>query len=205
VPANATAVMLNVTAVAPGDAGFLTVFPCGSTRPLASTVNYVSGQVVPNAVLARIGSDGSVCVFTLADADVLVDVSGYVAAGAGPSPLVPARLLDSRAGGQTVDGAFAGVGRQAAGATLQLGVRGRAGVPEQATAVMLNVTAVAPGGAGFLTVFACGQSRPLASSVNYSTGQIVPNAVFAPLSADGKVCVYTLADADILVDVSAYA
>jgi hypothetical protein len=190
--------------VAPGGAGFLTVYPCGSTRPLASTVNYVAGQVVPNAVLARVGTDGFVCVFTLADADVLVDVSGYVAAGAGPSPLVPARLLDSRADGETVDGAFAGIGRQGAGATVQLGVRGRAGVPEQATAVMLNVTAVGPGAAGFLTVFACGQGQPLASSVNYSAGQIVPNAVFAPLSADGKVCIYTLADSDMLVDVTAF-
>ena len=42
VPADADAVMLNVTAVGPVAAGFLTVFPCGSPRPIASNVNYVA-------------------------------------------------------------------------------------------------------------------------------------------------------------------
>ena len=90
--------MLNVTAVFPSGPGYLTVFPCGSPQPLASNVNYPAGQVVPNAVLAKVGTDGKVCIFTLADTDLVVDVNGYVPAGGSPSTVVPARLLETRWG-----------------------------------------------------------------------------------------------------------
>ncbi len=78
VPANASAAFLNVTAVNPGDDGYLTVFPCGTTQPIASNVNYAAGQVVPNAVLAKIGAGGKVCVFTLAATDIVIDANGYI-------------------------------------------------------------------------------------------------------------------------------
>ena len=80
-PVDADAVMLNVTAVGPSGPGFVTVFPCGEVRPTASNVNYQAGQVVPNAVLAKVGDGGKVCLFTKAETHLLVDVSGYVGAG----------------------------------------------------------------------------------------------------------------------------
>ena len=78
VPADADGVMLNVTAVGAGSAGFLTVWPCGSTQPLASNVNYNAGDTVPNAVLSKVGANGNVCIFTLAAVDLVVDVNGYI-------------------------------------------------------------------------------------------------------------------------------
>ncbi len=81
VPNNAGAVMLNVTAVSPGAAGFLTVFPCVTTMPLASSVNYGPGDVVANAVLAKIGTGGKVCIYSPAATDIVVDVTGYIPAG----------------------------------------------------------------------------------------------------------------------------
>ena len=75
--------VLNVTAVAPSAAGFLTVFPCGSDRPLASHVNFVPGDVVPNAVIAKIGDGGKVCIFSRAETDLLADVNGFVPDGGG--------------------------------------------------------------------------------------------------------------------------
>jgi sugar lactone lactonase YvrE len=119
-------------------------------------------------------------------------------------PLVPARLLETRAGEKTVDGEFEGQGRVGAGSTVELVVAGRGGVPSDASAVMLNVTAVFPGAPGFVTVFPCGEARPLASHVNYSAGVVVPNAVLAKVGAGGKVCLYTLAATDLLVDVNGY-
>jgi hypothetical protein len=64
--------------VAPDSGGFLTVFPCDEPRPLASSVNYTAGQVVPNAVFARLGAGGTVCIFTLSASDILVDANAYV-------------------------------------------------------------------------------------------------------------------------------
>jgi hypothetical protein len=81
VPADAAAVFLNVVAVSPSAAGFLTVFPCGSARPNAASVNYVGGDVAANAVFAKIGEGGKVCVFTVAGTDLVIDVNGYTPAG----------------------------------------------------------------------------------------------------------------------------
>jgi hypothetical protein len=69
--------MINLTAVLPDGNGFLTAFPCGTDQPNASSVNYAPGQVVPNAVLAKIGTNGRICIYTLAATDILVDVTGY--------------------------------------------------------------------------------------------------------------------------------
>ncbi len=204
VPATASAVVLNVTAVSPDAAGYLTVYPCGAERPLASNVNYTPGQIIPNAVVAKVGDNGKVCVFTLVGSDLVVDVNGFVPAVGSPGPLVPARLLDSRAGATTIDGAQAADGRRAAGSVTEVTVAGRGGVPATASAVVLNVTAVSPDAAGYLTVYPCGAERPLASNVNYTPGQIIPNAVVAKVGDNGKVCVFTLVGSDLVVDVNGY-
>ena len=87
---------------------------------------------------------------------------------------------------------------------IELTVAGRAGVPADASAVMWNVTAVNPSGNGYITVFPSGTSQPLASNLNYRSGDVIPNAVLAKIGTGGKVCIYTLAAADIVIDVNGY-
>jgi len=71
-------VMLNVTAVTPTADTYITVYPSGSSRPNASNLNLLAGQIVANMVLARLGSDGKVLVSNSAGAvDVIADVVGY--------------------------------------------------------------------------------------------------------------------------------
>jgi PKD repeat protein len=119
-------------------------------------------------------------------------------------PVVPARVLETRSGAayQTIDGKSQGIGRRTAGTVTELTVTGRGGVPADADAVFLNVTAVSPAAAGYLTVYPCGATRPLASNVNYTTGQVIPNAVLAKIGTSGKVCIFTLAATDIVIDVN---
>ena len=81
VPGDALAVVLNVTVVEPRGSGFVTVWPCGSKMPLASNLNFVAGQVVPNAVLSKVGVGGKVCVFSSAATHLVVDVNGFFPAG----------------------------------------------------------------------------------------------------------------------------
>jgi hypothetical protein len=206
VPGGIGAVVLNVTAIRPSQSGYLTVYPCDEDRPLASNVNYTTGQVIPNAVLAKVAADGTVCVFTWAETDLVIDVNGYVPDGGSPDSVVPARLLETRRGDElvTIDGRFEGVGRVVAGTSIELEVAGRGGVPSDAVAAMLNVTAVRPDERGYLTVYPCDEEPPLASHVNYLSPQVVPNAVLAKLSATGTVCIYTHATTDIVVDVNGY-
>jgi alpha-tubulin suppressor-like RCC1 family protein len=207
VPVDAAAVFLNVVAVGPSGPGYLTVFPCGITPPLAANVNYITGDVAANAVLAKIGVDGSVCVYTSAATDLVIDVNGYIPAGAATEAVLPGRVFESRSGNpdfKTVDGLFEGAGRTGAGQVAEFKVTGRAGVPDDAAAVFLNVVAVGPSGSGYLTVFPCGTTPPLASNGNYSTGDVAANAVLAKIGVDGNVCVYTSAATDLVVDVNGY-
>jgi hypothetical protein len=57
------------------------VYPCDS-RPNASNLNFVAGQIVPNAVLAPVSTRGTVCFYVYGIAygiaNILVDVNGYV-------------------------------------------------------------------------------------------------------------------------------
>jgi hypothetical protein len=70
-------------------------------------------------------------------------------------------------------------------------------------AVSLNVTVTRPASAGFVTVYPCGD-RPLVSSVNFTAGQTVSNAVIAPVSADGRICVFSSTTADVVIDLNAW-
>ena len=87
---------LNLTATQTGGAGYATVYPCGLRRPDASTINYGSGATIANGIVAKVGSNGRVCIYTQSAAHLLVDVDGFFPAGTDYRPLTPARLLDTR-------------------------------------------------------------------------------------------------------------
>ena len=79
--------VLNVTAVGPSAASYLTAWPTGETMPTASNLNYSTGQVVPNLVVVKVGAGGKVSLFNAAGAvNVLADVVGWF--GAPPAPPV---------------------------------------------------------------------------------------------------------------------
>jgi hypothetical protein len=199
VPATAIGVALNVTVAGPAAAGFLTVFPCASGRPLASNLNYTADQVVPNFVLTAVDADGLFCIETMSLTDVVVDLAGYVPAG---SPLVmlsePRRFADTRKPGDE-----AGI-RLRAGETRSVRIAGRLGVPADAAAVVFNATAVDPDRSGFLTVFPCGRGTPGTSTLNFTRGAVVPNLVTTAVGAGGSVCFYAIADVDLVADVAAF-
>lgn len=190
VPADATAVVVNVAAVNPSAPGFATVYPCSDAVSDTSTLNFVAGQTVANSTIAALSSAGQLCVWTYAETDILVDVTGWL----GPrgtsrlTPIGPTRVVDTRSG-------MAGT-RLGAGATLEVNFSGA--VPAGSSAVALNVTAVGAAGAGFLAAFPCGV-RPDTSTVNFIGGEARPNNTIVGL-AGGKVCVYSDVETDVLVD-----
>ncbi len=207
VPAGAVAAMLNITAVDPRQPGFVTAFPCGTTRPNASTVNFPAGLTVSNAALTKLSPDGRVCLFTYSDTDLVIDTTSYVNAGASSIvSVVPVRLLESRIGPglSTVDGGSNGIGMRPAGSVTELQIAGRGGVPAGAVAAMLNITAVDPRQPGFVTAFPCGTTRPNASTVNFPAGLTVSNAALTKLSPDGRVCLFTYSDTDLVIDTTSY-
>lgn len=79
---NATAVAINVTAVAPSGPGYATVYPYGTTQPTTASVNYATGAIVNNALIAQIPNPlGSFdfTLYTFAQSHYVVDIVGYFA------------------------------------------------------------------------------------------------------------------------------
>ncbi len=173
-------VVLNVTVTEPTTSSHLTVYPTGEARPLASNLNYVAGQTVPNLVHVKLGHQGRVSLFHPAGyAHLVVDVSGWYSDASGPRgdryhPLPPARVLDTR-----VDPPGA-VGQ---GESRALQVTGRGGVPTSGvSAVVVNVTVTQPTAPSHLTVYPGDKPKPLASNLNYVAGQTVPNLAVVGVS-----------------------
>jgi hypothetical protein len=86
VPATgAGAVVLNVTATLASAQTYVTAFPSGETRPLASNLNLMPGSDVPNLVIAKIGADGKVLLYNDRGATHLIaDVVGWFPAADSP-------------------------------------------------------------------------------------------------------------------------
>lgn len=202
VPAsNVDAVVLNLAAVNPTAASFATVWPTGANRPLAANLNYVAGLTIPNLVIGKVGTNGSVSIYnSTGSADFVADVQGYFPTGSGFTPLNPARLLDTRPGYATIDGTFAGTGSVAPATELDLTVAGRGGVPASgAGAVALNLTVTNTTANGFITAWPAGTSRPLASNLNFTANQTVPNLVIAQVGVNGKVALFNSAGSTHLI------
>ncbi len=199
VAADAKAVSLNVTVTQPAGSGYVTVYPCGTTRPLASNLNFVAGQTVPNAVVVKTGAAGAVCLYTTVTTHLLADLNGYFPSTADYTAIVPIRAADTR------NGTGVAKAKVPAGGTLAVPVAGRYGIAGDATSVAANVTVTQPASNGYVTVWPCGEPRPFASNLNFVAGQTVPNAAIAGVGANGSICLYTTAATHLVVDVGGFS
>jgi hypothetical protein len=161
--------------------------------------------VVANEVIAKLSATGTVCLYTSTATNLAADVTGYIPTASGVVSLDPARLLDTRPTGDTIDNQFEKMGTLGAGETIELDVLGRGDVLDTGVgAVVLNVTMIRPDSNGFVTIYPCG-TRPLASSMNAPAGGgVVANEVIAKLSATGTVCLYTSTATNLAADVTGY-
>ncbi|MGH3301040.1 MAG: putative Ig domain-containing protein, partial [Streptosporangiaceae bacterium] len=197
-----TAVVLNLTATDPTATSFVTAYPDGATRPLASNLNFTRLETIPNLVIVPVGADGKVDFFNAAGStDLVADLAGYYS-GTGSSFVAagPVRMLDTRNG---TGGSSGPVG---AGKWISLQVAGVDGVPATGVdAVVLNLTATDPTATSFVTAYPDGTTRPLASNLNFYGWETIPNLVVVPVGADGKVDFYNAAGStDLVADLAGY-
>ncbi|WP_456846171.1 FG-GAP-like repeat-containing protein, partial [Cellulomonas sp. P5_C6] len=138
-PADATAVVLNVTAVSPSAPGNVRVYPEGlGAPPKVSNINVMPGVDQPNLVTVALGPDHHT-IRLLPEATtthLIADIAGYYSPGAATAfePLTPTRVMDMRNGTGVRKGALK------AGQWVDLSVADGTLVPKDATAVVLNVT-----------------------------------------------------------------
>lgn len=183
IPAEATAVWLNLTIADPASDTVLAAYPgpCGSA-PLASNVNARSRHAMASAVLVGIGPDGSVCVRTFAgEADVVVDVAGFFAPGGGLRyrTIEPRRLLDGRDRGAVAT---------TVGQTVSID-----GV------AVLNVAVTGSVGSGHATVSPCG-SNNVSSLVNTAPNEATANVIAVGGDAAGNVCAAASVPSYLIID-----
>jgi len=206
VPADAKAVVLNLTATLTDAAGFVTAWPTGQAQPPTSSLNVSeAGETAANAVVVPIGQGGQVNFFTFAGTHLVADVTGYFSdAGSTTNGRFhatsgPTRLLDTRSGVGGKTGAFG------AGQSYDLQVGGQGGIPADAAAVALTVTYTGPTAPGYVTVWPTGQPQPLASTTNPNgVGDIRSNLAMIPLGDGGKVSIFSFAPTDVVIDAVGY-
>jgi len=198
-----TAALMNVTVTDTTAASFLTAYPSGATLPTASNLNWVAGETVANRVVVPVGPTGQITLYNHSgNTDVIVDVDGYFTNGSTTPTraslylaITPVRVVDTRQTSGPLGGGTT-IGQQLAGVD---------GIGSSASAVVSNVTAVNTTAASYFTVYPSGTSRPTASDVNWSAGQIVPNLTVATLSSSGSVSIYNNAgSADLILDAFGY-
>lgn len=216
VPGSAEGVVYRVEAVDSQIRGYLSISPCSAPESMTadlvfeerptSNIVYVPTPT-PGASLCMTLHGGSVAIRltvlgwlddTGPDGDSLppvetdevhgVDAPGFVA-------IPPQRVLDTR-NAVGVDQAAP----IAADDVLALDLFDV--TTDSTTAVVLNVTVTQPRTGGYLTVWPCDEDMPVASNLNFTAGQTVPNLVNVRLSTDALVCFSGTADLDLIADLA---
>ncbi|KGN37556.1 hypothetical protein [Knoellia subterranea] len=193
-----SAVVVNLTVVSPSANSYVTAYPAGQAVPTASSINYTKGWTGANAVTVKVGTGSLYGKIRLlagsGSTHVLVDVVGYYRNPAGTSSAAgaygsyhafePFRLYDSRkdvkVNGYEIFDLSADFGS----------------VNPKIKALAMNVTAVAPEGSGYLTLWnGIGSiDVPVVSTLNFTTGRTVPNMTVVPVGRQGTVPAFTVAN-----------
>jgi len=202
---NVLAVAVSIIAIRPDGAGFLTARPAGSAASSpTSLVNFPSaGSSVANLGIIGVGNNGEIDIelttpFVTGDMHVVVDLYGWIATsgyddvddvGARVRPLTPERLADTRNAGQ-LPPAMSSPRRINAGESIELPVVGVGSVPnsDSVTGVVVNLTAINPTGASFLSLSPERPTGPIATSNgNYRPGEVRATVAIVPVGPDGSI------------------
>ncbi len=215
-----SSVVLNVTAVNPtaSSGGYLTVWPSNVTsRPLASNLNFLGGETIANRVIVPVDpTTGQINIYNyLGQTDVLVDLEGWYSTSTSSglyyfTPSSPIRLCDTRPAGSNVQPNqcdSSGNGPIGQNSVLTVQIAGVDGIPTTATGVVMNITVVSPttSGGGYITVYPSDVLMPIASDINFSNGETLPNMTVEGLATSGvkgSIDVYNYnGQTNIIVDV----
>jgi PKD repeat protein len=179
VPANAAAVVLDVTASGGTTAGHFTSYPERLPQQQQQGAYWSRGQTVTGLAVVPVNGMASLQNVGSGSVGFTAQLIGYLAANnGGGQAFVPAdraRVLDVTLAGKH-------------GVTLT--VTGKDSVPSGAGAVLANLTATGASTAGSITAYADGTARPGVISLSYSRGQTDTNADIVGTGTDGAIDLY---------------
>ncbi len=213
IPAAARALVGNATTVNPQGGGYLTLFPADAARPLAASSNFGAGQVLNAPFTVGLSAAGAFKVFTTAQTDLVIDVSGYYSSEAQDvngqgllfTPLPqPIRLLETRAG---LTGCYTPNAPLGAASTRNQQARGLCSgvtIANDARGLVGNATVVGPLAAGYLTFWPNGAAQPLVAASNYNAGAVFNRHFTVGLGVDGVFNIFTAAQTELVLDVTGF-
>jgi uncharacterized protein YkwD len=156
VPRGAISVELNITALEASDNTNITIWPAGQARPYTSSLNIGPGAVRSNTILVDLGEYYALDMYNEAGVvDVIVDVIGWFSSDF--VGMRPTRMVDTRFG--------FGASLVQAGTDQNVTIGGRFGVPADAKAVAMNVTAIGATEPTSLAFWPTGTPKPLVGMV----------------------------------------
>jgi hypothetical protein len=193
VPADATALAINVTLAKTAHGGFVSVYPAGSTRPEASVLN-VDGpnQFRAAATVVAVNADGF-DLYTTAPADVVVDMTGWFSGATAELssdglfvPVAPIRLRDTRPETSPIhpDGTIE--------VALPPDVR-------DAAAVAMSMTLVRPDTQGYVTASPARTVRGATSSGYGMAGEVTAQFAMPAVSPAG-IDIYSRSGTELTAD-----
>jgi len=196
IPADASSISANFTIDRASAAGHLTVSDCNGMSFEVSTLNYDTRSAVANQSIVPLAPNGDLCLYSHEATDITIDVNGYASPSAESrlTPISPVRVADTRVDRPLDEGE-----------TRTFRVTGpQSGVPTEATAVVINLTAADPRQTGWIVAYPCDVDQPLSSTLNVRAGRTRSNSAIIPVSEDGTVCVSSTTITDILIDVTGW-
>lgn len=208
VPADAGAVVVNLTTDQTTGPDVFTVYPSGSSRPTASVLNVDRpNQARAGAAVVPV-DDGRFDVYTRNGNHVIVDLLGYFTGPSADSssdglfvPVDPFRLVDTRSAAGASGGPrlWDGGGREFPVAPDDLGAPA-----DGVAALAVNATVTDTDDPGWLALAAAGVPVAGTSSVNYpSAQQTVANSAIVATSERG-IQARTLSSTHVIVDVTGW-
>ena len=190
--ADAKGVWLNMAAIRPAAQGFVAVTSAGQAQPATSSLNYAASEVSSNLGPVMLGANKGVDFFSApGDTHLIADLMATLTPdGDGMTSFGPTRVLDTR----SFDGALQ------ANQTREVDLR----LPPGSTGVATTLTVIRPEGAGFLSVWACGDPEPPTSNVNYAAQSVKASSVVSKITPDGKLCIKSSQQTHIALDISGH-
>lgn len=207
IPPTAKAYVLNVQArpVSSG-LGYVTIWPSGQPQPVTSIFNLLAdGRPRTSAAVVPVGSGGGVNVFTTHATRLIIEISGVFEESSAFlefHPITPCRIADTR----NSSGPDAAAPKLAAGSTRNFNMKGKCGIPLNASAYSLNLSVKPTATLGFMTAWGAGVSQPVTAVLESSTTTWVANAAVIEAGTDslGSISFFPSNETDLIVDVNGY-
>ena len=201
VPAEATAVAVNLTGVSPSANGWVRAYPCDQPKTSISSLNPRVGTSRANSAIVATSATGTICLLSNTPTHVVVDLAGWF----GPvdqrqfQALNALRLADTRSSLSALNPARTSAALTP-GKTLRIPVAGVRGVPDEARAASVNITSVGGWGTGWVRATPCGSDGGV-SNLNFNGPRAIANGANVKLDGDGAICITSNGYTHVVVDI----